>query len=257
MKCVCGCDGVRMETLLLHYKLTRPHSQNLCVLQSSVNCPFPSCSKTRFPLCFSLVLPCWKLPCVASFPLSLCTNTLPYSLVICSHSILLSSIFMFCCVFQFTKNSKNRIYVFTSDIKTHYDDFQCLVSAPDWYMLSVAFNTQAYNTLVRGHIFHFDCCKFSLLCLLCCVCFQSGCLWLQWRWAVCYSCCWLGYVGVSVVLIPAAATSAAGAARTRAAARDTVSTTAHRNAELIFRIITHFLWKSKWKLFVACSLWSR
>lgn len=72
-----------------------------------------------------------------------------------------------------------------------------------------------------------------LLCLLCCVCFQSGYLWLQWRWAVCYSCCWLGFVGVSVVLIPAAATSAAGAARTRAAARDTVSTATYRNAKLI------------------------
>lgn len=39
-----------------------------------------------------------------------------------------------------------------------------------------------------------------------------------------YSCCWSGFVGVSVVLTPAAATSAAGAAPTRAAARDTVST---------------------------------
>lgn len=38
-----------------------------------------------------------------------------------------------------------------------------------------------------------------------------------------YSCCWSGFVGVSVVLTPAAATSAAGAAPTRAAARDTVS----------------------------------
>lgn len=72
------------------------------------------------------------------------------------------------------------------------------------------------------------------------MCIQSGCLWLRWRWAVCYSCCWLGFVGVSVVPIPAAATSAAGAARTHAAARDTVSTTAHRKATHIFRIITVF-----------------
>lgn len=81
--------------------------------------------------------------------------------------------------------------------------------------------------------------------LLCLLCFQSGYLWLQWCWAVCYSCCWLGFVGVSVVLIPAAATSAAGAARTHAAARDTVSTTAHRNAKVIFRVTTHFSGKSK------------
>lgn len=65
------------------------------------------------------------------------------------------------------------------------------------------------------------------------MCFQSGYLWPQWRWAVCYSCCCLGFVGVSVVLTRAAATSAAGAARTRAAARDTVSTTAYRNAEFL------------------------
>lgn len=38
-----------------------------------------------------------------------------------------------------------------------------------------------------------------------------------------YSCCWLVFVGVSVVLTPAAATSAAGAAPTHAAAPDTVS----------------------------------
>lgn len=54
---------------------------------------------------------------------------------------------------------------------------------------------------------------------------------------MCYSCCWLGFVGVSVVLIPAAATSAAGAAPTRAAARDTVSANTHRNATLILRVI--------------------
>lgn len=53
--------------------------------------------------------------------------------------------------------------------------------------------------------------------------FQSGYLWRQWHWAVSYSCCWLGCVGVNVVLTPAAATSAAGAAPTRAAALDTVS----------------------------------
>lgn len=79
-------------------------------------------------------------------------------------------------------------------------------------------------------------------------------MWLQWRWAVCYSCCWLGFVGVSAVLIPAAATSAAGAARTRAAAQDTVSTTAYRNTKLLSRVMTHFSGTSKRKLFVVCSL---
>lgn len=39
-----------------------------------------------------------------------------------------------------------------------------------------------------------------------------------------YSCCWSEFVGVSAALTPAAATSAAGAAPTRAAAPDTVST---------------------------------
>lgn len=63
--------------------------------------------------------------------------------------------------------------------------------------------------------------------LLCCVSFQSGCLWWRWHLAVYYSCCWLGFVGVSVVLTPAAVTSAAGAAPTHAAARDTVSINTH------------------------------
>lgn len=40
---------------------------------------------------------------------------------------------------------------------------------------------------------------------------------------MCCSCCWLGFVGVSAVLTPAAATSAAGVAPTHAAAPDTVS----------------------------------
>ena len=59
--------------------------------------------------------------------------------------------------------------------------------------------------------------------ILCCVFLQSGCLWWQWCSAVYCSCCWLGFAGVSAVLTPAAATSAAGAALTRAAAPDTVS----------------------------------
>lgn len=52
-------------------------------------------------------------------------------------------------------------------------------------------------------------------------------MWRQWLWAVCCSCCWLGFVGVSVVLTPAAATSAAGAALTHVAVPDTVSIEAH------------------------------
>ncbi|TNN74482.1 hypothetical protein EYF80_015262 [Liparis tanakae] len=55
-----------------------------------------------------------------------------------------------------------------------------------------------------------------VLCLL-----QSGCLWRPWRWAASCSCCCLVCVGVSAVLTPAAATSAAGAALTLAAALDT------------------------------------
>lgn len=60
------------------------------------------------------------------------------------------------------------------------------------------------------------------LCLILCF-LQSGCLWQWWCLEVFCSCCWLGFAGVSVVLTPAAATSAAGAAPTRAAAPDTVS----------------------------------
>lgn len=52
---------------------------------------------------------------------------------------------------------------------------------------------------------------------------QSGCLWQRWCLELFYSCCWSGFAGVSVVLTPAAATSAARAAPTRAAAPDTVS----------------------------------
>lgn len=212
---------------------------------------------------------------VGSFPVWLpflcpCIQTrifcLPYSLVIWSHfnTVILHIVRIHICVLF--KNSRGRIYVFASDIKTHCYDFKCLVSAPDWSMLSLAFNTQAYNAHVGRHMSYFTLIVVNflqpVLRLLCCVCFQSGCLWLRWRWAVCYSCCWLGFVGVSVVPIPAAATSAAGAARTHVAARDTVSTTTHRNATVIYRIITFFwgfffLWKSKWKLFVVCSLRSR
>lgn len=61
------------------------------------------------------------------------------------------------------------------------------------------------------------------ICMRGCVYFQSGCLWRQWRLAACCSCCWLGFAGVSVVLTPAAATSAAAAVLTPAAAHDTVS----------------------------------
>lgn len=72
----------------------------------------------------------------------------------------------------------------------------------------------------------------ALLCrficrILCCVYLQSGCLWRRWRSAASYSCCWLVFVGVSVVPTPAAATSAAGAALTHAAALDTVSINTH------------------------------
>lgn len=52
--------------------------------------------------------------------------------------------------------------------------------------------------------------------------FQSGCLLQPWRWALCYSSCFSGFAGVSVVLTPAAATSAVGAAPTHAAAPDIV-----------------------------------
>lgn len=72
-----------------------------------------------------------------------------------------------------------------------------------------------------GHTYLFMC------RILCCVCLQSGCLWWQWHLAVCYSCSWLEFVGVSVALTPAAATSAAGAAPTHAAAPDTVSMNTH------------------------------
>lgn len=65
---------------------------------------------------------------------------------------------------------------------------------------------------------------------------------------MCYSCCWLGFVGVSVVLIPAAATSAAGAARTRAAALDTVST---EMLNFFFRVMT-VSWKVDMK--IVCRL---
>lgn len=53
---------------------------------------------------------------------------------------------------------------------------------------------------------------------------QSGCLWWPWCLAVSWSWCWSGSAGVSAVLIPAAAMLAVGAALTRAAAPDTVST---------------------------------
>lgn len=71
--------------------------------------------------------------------------------------------------------------------------------------------------------------------------FQSGYLWQQWHWAVSYSCYWLGFVGVSVVLTPAAATSAAGAAPTHAAALDTVSINTHTDMQLLtLRILTKY-----------------
>ncbi len=52
-----------------------------------------------------------------------------------------------------------------------------------------------------------------------------------------YSCCWLGFAGVSVVLTPAAAMSAAGAAPTHAAALDTVSINTRRD---VLRTMTPF-----------------
>lgn len=94
-------------------------------------------------------------------------------------------------------------------------------------------------------------CLLWLICILCCACFQSGYLWPQLRWAVCYSCYWLGFVGVSVVLIPAAATSVAGAALTRAAARDTVSTNTDGNSNFIFRIMRIFIWNKNRLLFAV------
>lgn len=76
-------------------------------------------------------------------------------------------------------------------------------------------------------------------------------MWLQLRWAVCYSCYWLGFVGVSVVLIPAAATSVAGAAPTRAAARDTVSTNTDGNSNFVLRVMRIFILNKNCLLFAV------
>lgn len=134
-------------------------------------------------------------------------------------------------------------------------NFECLVSAPDWYhMLLQAFHSHANNTHFHQCVTE---CEYSshclswLTCILCCGCFQSGYLWLQLPWAVCYSCCWLGFVGVSVVLIPAAATSAAGAALTRAAAQDTVSTNTGRIANFVLRVMRIFILNENCLLFAV------
>lgn len=58
---------------------------------------------------------------------------------------------------------------------------------------------------------------------------------------MCCSCCLLECVGVSVVLTPAAAMSAAGAAPTHVAAPDTVSINTHTHTDvqrLVFRIFS-------------------